>query len=162
MNENEMTKRMRFRAMDLFLVMLVLFAVIGIARRAGAFRANAADTLRDYSVRAVWTDVDSRTVACLSKGETLYTNAGELFGTVLEVRSAPHKVVFRENGERVAAVYPPGTREDVYMTVAVRGGEHDGVILRENGKAILEGETYRLYSERASAVLTILSLSSEK
>ncbi len=155
---NERAGRSRFHAADLFLVLLALFAVVGVAKRAGAFRKNTADSQSDYLIQAVWSDTDSRSVACLRAGDVLYTNAGERFGEISEIRSEPSEAVLWENGKRIVTRYPAGTREDVFLTVAVRGGEHDGVFLRENGRAVLIGETYRLYSLRASVAATVTAV----
>lgn len=154
----EPNERIRFRAVDFFLILLALFAVVGIVRRAGVFHANTTPAQTAYTVHAVWTDVDGGTAGCLQAGEWLYTNAGERFGAVTEVSSAPHETALWEEGKRFRATYPAGTREDVYLTVSVRGAEHEGVFLRENGRAVLVGETYRLYSSRASLTLTIRSI----
>ena len=149
----------RFRAADLFLILLALFAVIGVFRRAGAFHANASDAQKDYLVSATWSDVDSRTASCLQNGEWLYTNAGERFGQITSFETVPHETSVWDGGRRYSATFPSGTQEDVFLTVVVKGNFHEDVFLRENGRAMLLGESYRLYSERASLLLTIQGIS---
>lgn len=150
----------RFRAVDLFLILLALFAVVGVFRRAGVFHANASDAQKEYLVSATWSDVDCRTVSCLQNGEWLYTNAGERFGQIVSIETAPHEISIWEGGRRFSATFPNGTQEDVFLTVLVNGNVHEGVFLRENGRALLSGESYRLYSARASLTLTIETVSS--
>ena len=149
----------RFRAVDLFLILLTLFAVIGAFGRAGAFHANSSDAQKEYLVSAIWSDVDSRTVSCLQNGEWLYTNAGERFGQVTDIEISARETSIWDGGRRFSATFPKGTQEDVFLTVLVNGNVHEGVFLRENGRALLAGESYRLYSERVSLLLTVQAIS---
>lgn len=149
----------RFRAVDLFLILLALFAVVGVFRRAGAFHANASDAQKEYLVSATWSGVDVRTVSCLQNGEWLYTNVGEPFGQITEIEVAPHEISVWDGGKRFSETFPSGTQTDVFLTVAVKGNYHEDVFLRENGRSLLSGESYRLYSERTSMLLTVQSVS---
>lgn len=152
----------RFRATDFFLVFLALFAVVGVARRAGVFRAEAGDASEEYSVVAEWRNVDARTAECVQTGEKLYTDAGEFFGEISKISVAPREEILRDGGNRFSGRYPEGTQVDAVLTVSLRGSEREGTLFRGNGRAILVGETYRLYSPRASLALTVRSFSSLK
>lgn len=158
----ESTKPVRFRATDFFLILLALFAVVGVARRAGAFSTDAADVPGEYRVVAVWQNVDARTAECVQTGEKLYTDAGEYFGEIAELSATPREETLWEGGSRFSGRYPEGTQTDVLLTVLLRGNERDGMLFRANGRAVLMGETYRLYSSRASLAVTVRSFSSAK
>lgn len=154
-----MSRKVSFHPSDFVLILLAILAAAGLLWRFGVLRTGQNRELRTCTVTAVCYDLDARTAGCLSVGDELYTDAGEAFGTVTLLSGTPHEEILRgAGGERIAVRLPEGTREDVYLSVSLRGTASDGILLRENGRAVLGGETYRLYTRYAAVDLYILSV----
>ena len=147
----------RTRIFDFFLLLSIFFSVVGIAQRVGAFRADAGETLTEFPVEILWENADAQTVDCIAKGEVIRTENEEAFGTVTEIRRAPHESVLYNEGREIRKVLPAGTTEDVRLTVAVLARRADGILFRADGTAILVGQNLHLYSMRATLSATVFS-----
>ena len=153
-------KKKPFRSADLFLLLLVVFGVLGMLARIHDFRKSGAGTdLSAHTVIALWQDVPAQTALCVSEGERLYTNAGETIGKIRRMDASPAEVILSRDGEVYRGTLPAGTREDLTFSLEITGTfDREGAFRRSNGAAILLGETYELYSDRARLLLTVLEI----
>ena len=145
----------RSRIFDFFLLLLAFFSVVGLVQRLGSFGVDAKEAVSDFPVELLWEAVDARTADCLVDGEILRLENGTAFGTVKEILHTPHEAVIYEEGKEFRKTYPAGTVEDVRLTVTISGRRSNGILLREDGTAVLAGQTITLYSQRAKLVLRV-------
>lgn len=150
-------RKRRMNLADVFLILLAVLSVSGILLRLWRIRQAEGMNLREYAVETEWRDVDLRTVACLREGETLYTAAGEAFGTVLAMERTPCETEVIADGTVYRVVSE--TRCNVRIRLSVACRESDGQLLRGDGSALTVGQTLRLYSSLAELPLKVVLLS---
>ena len=152
-----MIESRRTRFFDFFLLLLAFFSIVGLAQRFGAFQAGAKEEPVDFSVELLLENVDFQTADCIAEGEELRAENGAIFGTIQKIDRAPHEFVFYHEGHELRASFPTESVQDVRLTVVVSGRKSDRILLRSDGKAVLTGQTLRLYSLRAALSLTVVS-----
>ena len=152
-------RKKRMNLADVFLILLAVLSVSGILLRLWSIRQAEGMDLRGYAVETEWRDVNLRTADCLREGETLYTAAGEVFGTVLSMERMPSEVEVVSDGTvyRIASEMRCNVR--IRLSVACR--ESDGQLLRGDGSALTVGQSLRLYSSFAETTLRVIYLSRE-
>ncbi len=150
------TKRKKWTAADLFLILLAVLSLVGFLVRFWGIRRHGEGDLRDYTLTVLWKSVDARTVDAIAEGDPLYTASGELFGYVISVQGQSTEVEMRQDGE-VHRIASP-TRLDARIGIAAKGREADGQILSTDGGALLIGQTLTLYSPTAELHVRIASI----
>lgn len=133
----------KFGRTDLFILLVFLLSAAGILFR-GA-EPKSGEPLEAYTVVGLWKDLDPRTADCLSAGQLLYTEAGELFGEVLDLKR-------EEAAEGVS----------VAVTVRVHGRMQERVLLRGGTRGLYIGESYLLFSNTARVTLFVTDYGKEQ
>ncbi|MBE6633799.1 MAG: hypothetical protein E7620_05600 [Ruminococcaceae bacterium] len=137
-------KNKKFGRTDWFLLLVLLLSAAGILLR--GVEPRRGEPLEAYAVVGVWREVDPRTAGCLSVGQLLYTEAGEIFGEVLDIK--PEE---REAGEA-----------DVVITARVMGRLQERVLLRNGTRGLCLGETYLLFSDTARVAFFVTDYGKEE
>lgn len=153
----EAKKLHRFHPMDAVLILLVIFAVVGVAIRVGIFQKDRNKAYAEYSVEIFAASVDARTAGCLTVGEPLFFENGEEYGVLQAVLRAPHRAVFYQEGKKIETQWPEGTLEDLTLLVQIKGEAAHGGVFRADGSPVLIGQNVRLFSRRAVICGTIRS-----
>ena len=150
------TKRRKWTAADLFLILLAMLSLVGFLVRFFGIRSRGEGDLQDYTVTVEWKNVDARTVSALQAGDLLYTASGEEFGEVIAIRTEPTEVEVRQGGT-VWLVESPN-RLDAEIKIILRGREADGQILGRGRDALMIGQAWTLYSAMAELRVHIASI----
>lgn len=150
-------EKLRIQVTDCILVLLSVLSLLGTGFR--MWRARHPETNGTAAaVRMLWQDADRRTVDCLQPGDVLLTEAGAVFGEVLQVEQAPVLREVETGGETLRGVAEGDARCNAWVTVSVVLSETDGMLLRENGQPLPLGASYVLFADRVRAVLTVTEL----
>ncbi len=118
--KNSTTKRIS--AIDILVILLLIAAVIGVGFKVFAGNVGLfAGEKEEYHVSYVIEAADSQIGKYVTEGTTLYTEDGEVFGTIVgEVITTPAKIYnVNSDGEYVVG-YSSGSKIDIEGTVSVR------------------------------------------
>ena len=150
----------RGSVLDLFLVCLILLSIVGVGMRWKVFyRDDNEKTLTGYRMTARMEGGDPRVVECLEVGERLYTAAGDAYGSIAQVSTAPTKIEILSNGVYHSGEWDPEVKCDLYVEIHFEGSENDGRVLWNGLCACLVGDSLTLYSERTALHLKIINIS---
>lgn len=149
----------RGNLLDLFLILLLLFCVIGAGLRQRALQNGREDFLtQEYSVILLLEKQPSDWLDCVEIGETLYLPDGTPFGSLRAISPSPCQELL-PSADGTHVVWEDGTLLDVRAEILVRGHIRDDVFLREEGQALLLWSRQTFYSERAEWKVTVIKIS---
>ncbi|MBE6552862.1 MAG: DUF4330 family protein [Ruminococcaceae bacterium] len=144
--------------LDLLLLLLILFAALGIFLRWNSIRsASEGEGTEEYHVSAVVVGVDPRVFATIGAGETLYTVSGDAFGKIIFLEKRPSEMVLVQNGVCYRGEGDPALRCDILIELSIFGNEREGRLLRDGRTVLSIGQNLTLYTERAELHLCILN-----
>ncbi len=142
--------RRRFlNPIDLCLILMLVFSILGICLRHRALHSTDEDVLQTAEIVLLMRNVDAETADMLTVGEPFYNAGGEQFGTLRQLSSVPAKVCLEENGTLYEGRWEDGSRVDVTLTVEVEGTDRTSGFLISGRTAVLKGQTIECYSDRA-------------
>ncbi|MBE6589296.1 MAG: DUF4330 family protein [Ruminococcaceae bacterium] len=141
-------KERRGNVLDLFLILLLAFSLIGVIGRmaeGGVSSAAEEEALIDIYVPAT----EARLFECLEIGETLYLGSGEYYGVLTEIGVFPAQVRLEKDGRVYLGAWDADGPKDLVFTVRVKGAFRDAVFHREGRESLLVGDGVSLYGTRA-------------
>ncbi|MBR2721947.1 MAG: DUF4330 family protein [Clostridia bacterium] len=150
-----MRVKKRIHPLDLCVILLIILCLLGLFLRWKDLSARDTDGAVRYEIVMEMPGVRWETAACYDPGETLYTEVGEVFGSIRRIERQPHKIrvpsehgtLFGDWGEE---------KVDLRFYVEAEGAESNGRFLWDGRHALLCGERYTLYTKRARLVGTVL------
>jgi len=149
----------RGNPLDLFLVFLILFSVLGAFFRWYSLRQIQAEETDDVLVaEIVLRDADPHVAECLTVGERVWRASGEYFGELIEVAIRPSRITRVEGGVSVEGEWDPRLRCDLYLSVRFSGRAARGRILHGGTQPLSVGQNMTLYTERAELRSLIVKL----
>lgn len=152
-------KAMRGSLLDLFLVFLLLFCVLGaFLRRQSLRRDEEINTVTELHAEMLLHAVDPRMIGALSPGETLYRESGEAFGVLVSVEQGPTPITLTENGVSITGEWDESICCDLRLTVAFFGVETSERVLHGGTHPLSVGQSVICYGERAALQLKILRI----
>ncbi len=148
-------RKVRFTAVDLSVVLLVIAIVVLAVIRTGAvgkilFRGEDCDVVFTASALAAGFS------GSISKGDEVRLADGTLVGTVTAVSSSGSSFYPAGGGEKTS--YPAGTYEDVKITVRCSLAWKDGYWVSSAGTRFVPGESHSLSTPRAVFDATVTSV----
>lgn len=146
----------RLNVTDRFLILLFALCLVAVGARVWSLRGDAGRGLEPLEILVEWRDVDTRTVACLSAGELLYTAAGEAYGRVERIEYLPVEETLLQNGDLLRYEVPMEERCNARLTLSLEGRVDGGILLRNGTESVAVGERKTLYSERCEITVFIL------
>lgn len=169
-NDTENSGALRFKALDVVIIVLILAAVMGVY-----FRYNILDTLtgsknqKDYVVSFDITDVQYKTENYINIGDSVYLKNGEELGTLIEASEDAKnalivvpatKTFVPEGGNRAVEVtYPINTRINASGRILCRGSyTEDGGFLLKGTEHMAIGEKLSVITELVSVEITITNI----
>ncbi|MBQ1963671.1 MAG: hypothetical protein II369_06090 [Clostridia bacterium] len=153
------TKRGRGNLLDLFLILLLLFSVIGVGLRQHALQREQEELPKEaYCVTLLLKKVPSEWVECVSVGEVLYLSDGTPFGVLRELSCSPARESISTIGGTQSVLWEDGSYLEVSAKVIVQGRIREGVLLREGKYALLLWSRQTLYSTRAEWNVTVAEI----
>ena len=160
MKHTHTEKKRHGSVLDIFLVFLLLFSVLGIFLRSHSLKSlSASEEMRKYVAFAVMESVDPRLFDCLEVGEPVFTAAGETWGRVSGVSRTPAKTSVQGNdGAIVQGVWEETRRCDLLVEILFEGNDSAGRVLQNGKTAVLAGQRVTLYSHRVMLSLRILKI----
>ena len=156
-------KRERGNLLDLFLILLLVFSVIGVGLRQHALQRERQVVEEErYFVTLLLKKVPAEWIDCVSVGETLYLPDGTSFGVLRTLSCRPAQEILSGNGGTQSVLWEDGTFLDVSAVVEVQGQVREGVLLRDGKYALLLWSRQTLYSARAQWQATVSEVLPEK
>ena len=147
MSENGTQKR-KGSVLDLFLIGLVLLSIFGWllhryvnTETAVAENLQARIVLRSYAL-------PSTVYECLSEGEPLYTEGGDLFGRILTLKRTDAKIELQNEQETAVGVWPLSERCVIEIEAEVVGKKKQDVFLYDARFPLSVGKSITLYSPK--------------
>lgn len=154
-------KGARGSLLDLFLIFLFLFCLLGVLfRRETLRRDEKVDGTTELLAVMEVSAIDPRMLDALSEGELLYRDSGEPFGVLIAIDASPTSITLIENGVAITGEWDPSVRCDLRLTVSFFGTEKEGRVLHGGTRPLSVGQSLTCYSERAALQLRILQFSS--
>lgn len=161
--------RPHFNAVDAMIIILVVFAVIGIYFKYNIIDLLTADSPNDeYIVSFSIKDIRYTTPNYMDIGDTVYfASSGEELGTLLSasenqsvLNTAPSSVYVADGeGSAQQVFYPEQTRVDATGRLLCVGSyTPEGGFCIGGDTYIAAGQTVSVYTERVSVVLTVTSI----
>lgn len=152
-------KNKRISVVDIFVVLLFVLAVAGIAIKlfaptGGAFYGESEDYYISYSISGA----DSELGKCFADGTAFYTEGEDLFGVVAgDIITTPAKI-YNENSEGEYVVgYSSGSNIDISGTFTVKGRMTDSGFL-SGGKYYCTNMTVKLFGGNAAVEVLITDI----
>lgn len=171
-NDSEVVSGVKFKALDVVILVLILTAVVGVY-----FRYNILDTLtgnknlKDYVISFDITDVQYKTENYINIGDTVYYNNGEELGTLIEASDNtknalivyPAIISYVPEGGTLAeeVSYPDLTRIDAEGRMKSRGTySTDRGFLLKGTAPIAVGDKLSVKTDLVSVEITITGITS--
>ncbi len=155
-----MKRRIRFRILDLCLVLLVVSSTVGTALRWWDLRAPT-ESEEEASVTLFASGLAPETADCVAVGELLYRADGEVWGRIRAIDKSPTRVTLESGGHFYTGEWDPATKCDLTLTVTA-SGHWDGALFLQGGiRALLPGAEETVYSLRAAFPVKLLRIHSE-
>ncbi len=165
----ERNVRRRFGLLDLALILLALFALIGLWQRNNLKKLFAEEEiLEEYVITFEIKKVRSTTAQLLGKDVSLYTYSGEemvALGKLTQpVAVSPATVYLPHHGtgtgtlEMVEAVYPQDEHEyyqDAGGELSCRGIERDGAFFLDGKMLLVGGQQILARTETVDIIITV-------
>ena len=146
--------------LDLSLIFLILFGVLGVLLRWHTVRQSSGmDAKREFAVSAILVGMDPRVSECLDVGDALYLLSGEQVGQIGFVETQPSEIVLVQNGQCYQGDWDPTLRCDIVVDFFVPGEMREGKLLYGGRTPLSVGQTLTLYTARAELRLSILNIS---
>lgn len=169
-NDSEVVGGVKFKALDVVILVLILTAVVGVY-----FRYNILDTLtgnknlKDYVISFDITDVQYKTENYINIGDKVYYNNGEELGTLIEASDNtknalivyPTIVNYVPEGSTLAeeVSYPDLTRIDAEGRMKSRGTySTDSGFLLKGTDPIAVGDKISVKTDLVSVEITITGI----
>lgn len=162
-NDAENSGAVRFKALDVVIIVLILAAVVGVY-----FRYNILDTLtgnknqKDYVVSFDITDVQYKTENYINIGDIVFLANGEELGTLISASEdaknalivGPALITFvpKEENRAVEVTYPENTRINASGRMVCRG------TYTEDGGFLLKGTEHLAIGEKLSVKTALVSV----
>ncbi len=154
------TAKRRAGFLDLFLIFLIFFGVLGILLRWHTVRQSAEmETKQEFTISAILVGVDPRVSECIGTADTLYTLSGERLGQINSLETRPSAILLVQNGECYRGEWDHTLRCDILVDFSVLGELHEGRLLYGGRMPLSIGQNLVLYTERAELRLCILRIS---
>ena len=171
-NNGESRSAVKFKALDVVILVLILMAVVGVY-----FRYNILDTLtgsknlKDYVISFDISNVQYKTEDYINIGDKVYYNNGEELGTLIEASANtknalivyPTIINYVPDGATLAEElsYPENTRIDAEGRIKCRGSytASSGFLLKGK-KPISVGDTLSVTTELVTVQITVTNISS--
>jgi hypothetical protein len=165
----ERSEKKSFRLLDLALILLAVFAVIGVWQRENLKRLFVKEEiLEDYVITFEIKKVRSTTAQLLQKDVALYTQDEEeniALGVLTQPVAVspatvylPHHTMGEQTLEMVEAVYPLDDYEyyqDAGGELACRGIERDGSFFVGGKLLLVKGQQIQAKSETVDVLITV-------
>ena len=168
---SEVKTKKRWNVLDIAVIVLVVFALIGLWQRQNLQNLFTTDeVLERYAVTFEIRKVRSTTIDQLEKGEMLYIEQdGEqiTLGTLSEQLSVAAATVYLQDrdGNTVKAVYPQDDHEyllDASGVLRCEGVEHDGSFLLGGKTYLAVNQTVLAKSETVDVEIRITGIEKAK
>ena len=143
---------------DLFLILLLLLCVFGTVFRGSTFLQVDGEEQKEFTVLARTDPIDARVAESISKGEGLYTDKGELFGTMLDVAIEGARVALPFEGDFIVGEWPRADRCCLVVSVSIFGTHSGDAVLRQGRSLLSVGQAITLFGERSQLQLRILQI----
>ena len=169
-NDGESGGAVKFKALDVVILVLILMAVVGVY-----FRYNILDTLtgsknlKDYVISFEISNVQYKTEDYINIGDKVYYNNGDELGTLIEASDNtknalivyPTIVDYVPEGATLAEElsYPENTRIDAEGRIKCRGSysNENGFLLK--GKSpVSVGDTLLIKTELVTVQITVTGI----
>ena len=151
----------RGNLLDLFLIFLLLFSLLGALFRWDSLRqSNGGESERLLAV-LVLRAVDPCIAECLREGEGGYRVSGEYFGELVAKAIRPSGVTCIEDGVWVEGEWDSSLFCDLYLTFSFLGRRVGSRVLHSGTQPLSVGQSITLYTERAELHATVVSLAAE-
>ncbi len=139
----------RINFLDLCLILLFLFCLLGGLWRRYTLRAAEREAETEFLMLAELADVHPALADCLSVGEDLYLASGEYYGRITGIEVLPAKTWLLSDGVYREAVLDPSKHCRLVLEIGFSGSTSRGVALYEGRISVPLGSYLTLYSERA-------------
>ena len=144
---------------DIILVLAVIFVVIVLAMRMGGQVdspfVSQPDT--EYTVRLKATSLDKTDMDPFHEGEKVYSEAGELIGTITKVEFSPYRVKQHlASGESFD--FENSDYSDYIITVEGLGTVNDSGVMAEGTYLLIPGNSNRIASKYFNGNAIVLSV----
>ena len=113
----------RGNLLDLFLIFLLLFSLLGALFRWDSLRHSSSKEQSERLLAVlILRTVDPHVAECLSEGEGVYRASGEYFGELVKKETRPAGVMCIEDGVLVEGEWDASLFCDLYLTFSFSGG----------------------------------------
>lgn len=154
--------RIRFNAIDILILLIVLACVVGLAIRFGTVKEYSADeNLKLYSVYFTVSNISYTSEDAFVAGDTVTLTEGKtILGTFVGLESIlPAEFLARDSeGNLILVSYPETTRIDVSGKIAARGIMTDNGFLANGTTYVAAGKAYAAQTEHMDFVLKITNI----
>lgn len=156
------SKKHAVYALDVFIVLLLLFSIGGAAVRAFIGSGTIIGTAdEDYYVSYIICNADSSLHEYFSEGAVFYTEDGDAFGTVADLATSTPARIYTEDdeGKFIKGYADPDTNSnmDISGTFAVKGTmQEDG--FRLSGDYLASGMKVKVYCSGAATEILITDI----
>ena len=141
-------KERRGNALDLFLVLLLVFSLLGVIGRLGDTDSAAYEESEAIMLVRVEAS-DAALLDCLFVGEPLYLASGEYYGELAAIDSSPAKITLLEDGAFLSGEWDADGPRDYLVSVKTKGAWKGSSFFRSERDILLVGADVTLYGERA-------------
>lgn len=169
-NDAEKGSAVKFKALDVVILVLILLAVVGVY-----FRYNILDTLtgaknlKDYVISFEIDNVQYKTEDYINIGDKVSYNNGEELGTIIEASANtknalivyPTTVDYVPNGSTLAEElsYPENTRIDAEGRIKCRGSyTADGGFLLKGKTPVSVGDKISVKTELVTVQISVTNI----
>ena len=146
--------------LDLFLIGLALLSVLGLLLQRRVLESAEPMEATQARVLLRSNPLSPLILECLSVGEPLYTEGGEVFGRISAFRSEDAKIRL-SSPDGAIAVWPREERCVIELEAEVRGEKKNGIFLYQNRVPLSVGKSITLYSEKTHLSFVLYKIETE-